>query len=172
MGFCALRRRFFGGFFLKFFGIFRKMVFFCDFSLLFLSLTDISFSHGTHGNAVALPACHSEFISPHKFHFLSPTDYTDLKDFYHPELTIRFFAAQKLLYGFAQIFALRRFSHGYFISPTDIFSLTESSFFYFPTNCTNVTNLFFCDYLWDLWAILIFFCLRQNGRTSRASLLS
>ena len=145
MGFCALRRRFFGGFFLKFFGIFRKMVFFCDFSLRFLSLSRMFYfshrcffshgMHGIHGNAVATPACHSEFISPSQISLFSPTDYSDLKDFNHPELTIRFFAAQNRSTDFHRFLP-------YGVSPTDVFSLTESSFFYFPTNCTNVTNLF------------------------------
>ena len=43
MKFCAVKRGFLGGFFLKFFGIFREKLFFCVFSLLFLSLTDVLF---------------------------------------------------------------------------------------------------------------------------------
>ena len=93
MKFCAVKRGFLGGFFLKFFGIFREKLFFCVFSL-------------------------------------------------------RFFL-----------------SHGYFISHGILF-------FLFSHKLHKCYKSFFCDYLWDLWAILIFFCLRQNGRTSRASLLS
>ena len=76
-------------------------------------LTSSNALDGIHGNAVAAPACYAELVSP--------TDYTDLKDF-----LFRFFAtfkilfclgnknlicnkirsltASKSLYGFAQIF--------------------------------------------------------------------
>ena len=47
--------------------------------------------HGTHGNAVAAPVCHSELVSPTNFTnftniyrcamVLSPTDYTDFSFF-------------------------------------------------------------------------------------------
>ena len=33
----------------------------------------------------------------HKLHFLSPTDYTDLKDFYNPNLTILYYAQDFVL---------------------------------------------------------------------------
>ena len=86
-------------------------------------LTSSNALYGTHENAVAAPACHAELVSPTNFmNFtniyccamgLSPTDCTDLKDFYLPELTIRFFAASNALCGFTQIFIAARWVYRY-----------------------------------------------------------
>ena len=115
MKFCAVKRVFLGGFFLKFFGIFREKLFFCVFSLRSVGgwrSTDNSLQTTVDG-------WHSAFF-----------------------LSRMFFISHGIL------------------------------FFLFSHKLHKCYKSFLCDYLWDLWAILIFFCLRQNGRTSRASLLS
>ena len=39
----------------------------------------------------------SRIFFAHELHFLSPTDYTDLKDFYNPNLTILHYAQDFVL---------------------------------------------------------------------------
>ena len=136
MGFCALRRRFFGGFFLKFFGIFRKMVFFCDFSLYF-SHECFFASHGT-----------LSLISPHKFNKYH--EYLSLRDIFLPQISLivtnyNFFSHRlhRLKRFFLFFFLIRLFRlclkrrsadlHRFFIaarcfvSLTDVFCLSRNS---------------------------------------------
>ena len=76
-------------------------------------LTSSNALDGTHGNAVAAPACHSELVSPTNFTNFYCCAIVFISHRLHrlhgfSLFLIRSFAAQKSLYGFAQIFSVLR----------------------------------------------------------------